>query len=656
MPIKDTMKKTILSIFFLFCFCSSAFATSYTSSTSGDWNNVATWGGGGYPQAGDTAIISTGKTVTVPLATALTVGMADTIGTNAVSLQGTASLIIYGTLTSNGDINSARGTTIDIKPGGTLNLQSKTSGVYYDMTGGTGSGNRIYKISGTGWGSGEYGTLDFSTDGTSGALQGGFNAGTYNNCTMDFDYGIIKNSGSTSKGIWGSNLTGKSSQIFSFNHVLFKNTSTFSLNSMPNDTIIEFNYCDFRDPIQTSTAGFIQVTESSDNATGTRKFTNNTAYSSSVKAITWQLRSSEIHDNYTYNVTYLMNPSAKILGYNIYNMFVSVDDTANNNSGVITSTPLNGFTIYDSVFLTYYANPHTIAITGTSVSGNPQKVHHCIFDANNYVIDGGGDTGDILADVGEVAYNNILIGGTGGLLSSGGAGQGTYYAYNNTIIGDYSNLIQVGETSTRTDQLLDFRNNFIGWNAGLAFPTYAGIAQSNNFVAQVTYNIDFNASYENGYVDNLDYPVGHPYIASGTNTYLGKKLKGEWFNPTVAWGTTEDTGLHDQYGDPRFMGIAGKPTMNVVKSVTGIEGTVQSAAREIVKQNGWTYDSQYSSSGTQKTIGTVLNTIRMAYSPTKLFMTLGDSSVPYGASYIGAVQPNTLKISGGTISGANILR
>ena len=31
--------------------------TAYISTGSGDWNNVATWGGGGYPQAGDTAQI-----------------------------------------------------------------------------------------------------------------------------------------------------------------------------------------------------------------------------------------------------------------------------------------------------------------------------------------------------------------------------------------------------------------------------------------------------------------------------------------------------------------------------------------------------------------------------------------------------------------------
>ena len=38
---------------------------TYTSIQSGNWNDTATWGGGGYPQAADNAVIATGHTVTV---------------------------------------------------------------------------------------------------------------------------------------------------------------------------------------------------------------------------------------------------------------------------------------------------------------------------------------------------------------------------------------------------------------------------------------------------------------------------------------------------------------------------------------------------------------------------------------------------------------
>ncbi|KKN46860.1 hypothetical protein LCGC14_0668720 [marine sediment metagenome] len=39
--------------------------TDYTSTGTGDWDNVAVWGGGGFPAAGDTATISTGDIVSV---------------------------------------------------------------------------------------------------------------------------------------------------------------------------------------------------------------------------------------------------------------------------------------------------------------------------------------------------------------------------------------------------------------------------------------------------------------------------------------------------------------------------------------------------------------------------------------------------------------
>ena len=48
---------------------------AYTSTQSGDWNNVATWGGGGYPSiAGDTATIASGHTVTYNVSSAIELG------------------------------------------------------------------------------------------------------------------------------------------------------------------------------------------------------------------------------------------------------------------------------------------------------------------------------------------------------------------------------------------------------------------------------------------------------------------------------------------------------------------------------------------------------------------------------------------------------
>jgi hypothetical protein len=54
---------------------------AYTSSQSGDFNNVATWGGGGYPSvAGDTFIVSAGHTVTYNVSSAVELGASSISG------------------------------------------------------------------------------------------------------------------------------------------------------------------------------------------------------------------------------------------------------------------------------------------------------------------------------------------------------------------------------------------------------------------------------------------------------------------------------------------------------------------------------------------------------------------------------------------------
>jgi hypothetical protein len=64
---------------------------AYTSSTSGNWSNNATWGGGGHPGNGDTATIASGHTVTVDVNT--TVGTSGVNGSNAVTMGGLTSQI-----------------------------------------------------------------------------------------------------------------------------------------------------------------------------------------------------------------------------------------------------------------------------------------------------------------------------------------------------------------------------------------------------------------------------------------------------------------------------------------------------------------------------------------------------------------------------------
>jgi hypothetical protein len=109
----------------LFLFAQVVFATSYTSSRSGDFNSPATWGGHGYPQSGDTWMISSFTSVTC----------------SGICQSGTAA---PGSCTADGTVSA--GGTLTIAPGATLthsggiNVQhSGTINVYGNMSSGAGT-------------------------------------------------------------------------------------------------------------------------------------------------------------------------------------------------------------------------------------------------------------------------------------------------------------------------------------------------------------------------------------------------------------------------------------------------------------------------------------------------------------------------------------
>ena len=98
------------------------FATSYTSTQSGDFNSAATWGGHGFPHSGDTWTIAGGTTVTCST-------------TCAAGLAASGSCTVDGTVTSGGVLTIAPGATLthsgelDVQHQGTVNINANgTSG------------------------------------------------------------------------------------------------------------------------------------------------------------------------------------------------------------------------------------------------------------------------------------------------------------------------------------------------------------------------------------------------------------------------------------------------------------------------------------------------------------------------------------------------
>lgn len=178
-------------------------ATTYTATQSGNWNAVSTWGGSGYPQAGDNAIINQNYTVTLTTAAACTNlsfgGNAGVIvlGSNNLSISGNLTLICNaGTFTTTTGYVIFNGTSqsINLCTGGgnsipNLRLANNTSVSMTPQTNLTvtnfdcQTGNSSFSNSNaSGWSSGS-----FIITGTCTAPNCTFIAGTnINGTSMDF--------------------------------------------------------------------------------------------------------------------------------------------------------------------------------------------------------------------------------------------------------------------------------------------------------------------------------------------------------------------------------------------------------------------------------------------------------------------------------------
>jgi hypothetical protein len=108
----------ILSGYCIFSNSQKAQAASYTSAISGNWLDDATWGGGGHPAAGDTAIITSGKTITFngddPAATTCA-GITINLGGILTFAAGARTLTVKGAISVSGTLDQNEGQTIHLQ-------------------------------------------------------------------------------------------------------------------------------------------------------------------------------------------------------------------------------------------------------------------------------------------------------------------------------------------------------------------------------------------------------------------------------------------------------------------------------------------------------------------------------------------------------------
>lgn len=158
---------------------------AYTSSQSGDWDAVATWGGGGYPASGDTATIANTHTVTVTGDE--TVGDQPGSSSNVLTCVAGGHLVVNAScsLTVRGQAYFGGASNVTFGAGSSLHFDT-TSGVLYESQMGIGNDTGKIVFNGT---SANPCTIDNIGDGTagidlhaSGTTLYGFEA-TYTNIT-----------------------------------------------------------------------------------------------------------------------------------------------------------------------------------------------------------------------------------------------------------------------------------------------------------------------------------------------------------------------------------------------------------------------------------------------------------------------------------------
>ncbi len=134
------MKRFSLILIF-FSLTTTGYCASFTATTTGNWSNPATWGGGGFPHAGDNATISSAVTVTVDVAS------------NCTNLTISAGAVTQNAnLTVSGIYNQSAGTFTAASPGtvtfsaNDFRIPSSTNTLYFNRFTGSGGSGTPYVI------------------------------------------------------------------------------------------------------------------------------------------------------------------------------------------------------------------------------------------------------------------------------------------------------------------------------------------------------------------------------------------------------------------------------------------------------------------------------------------------------------------------------
>lgn len=567
-----------------------AMANICAAAATGNWNAAATWTscGGTYPGAGganlDTATIGSAFVVTIPASFTANAGLNGATGTAAVTLSGTAQLIINGTLDARGDLVQQQGTTVIGNGGGTLILDAATSTQRLWQCNNTGSGNSSAVINGTAWTAGNF----FTVNGSGG--QGGKNGlvDFYNGglCShrVTFNYAILKNLGDSTAGDYAYRTYERGAVPDYMHHVVWiaDGEVVTSLNS----NTLDWNAVDFRGSVDGPDGAWVLNCDAS---IVSRVASNITLYDTgagapiavncgNLSASNWIAYDAELQFNFAADNT------------QTYSGFIFAID--NNTLGAyLQLTGQNNQTVKNSVFLTApTSSSHDVNEAGSGALGTNI--------VSNIVYDGSSGLGNVCGDfylpsVSGKQINNLLVNqpcSMAGLLNA----TTVLTSNNNTDVGTTNTFagISVGETTGAATQVQQTENNIFANQS-------KGFIQNPAMVSQSGWTLDYT-EYWNMTGSNITHPV------FGNNSYLAPATYAAWWS-SGSFGQN-GKGLHDINVNPQFRNTSGSVL------TYGGWATVQVAARELVSINGIDYTGA-ATTATTKTAATILSYMQFQFTP-----------------------------------------
>ena len=402
---------------------SVAFATSYTSTQSGDFNSAATWGGHGFPQSGDTWTIATGTSVTCSgnCASGLAAPNSCTID-GTVKTGGTLTVAAGATLTHSGELDVQHAATLNVfansaAGAGTLAIAPGSGALCKLSFANPGTGVPVFNLVGTAGTNGNnfYAILTCNTSLHGGMAcmvtpeVGGLNA------SLNFNYFEVTNFGAA-RTLAFSNF---GLSAVSIQNGLFNNNGNVRL-TLGTCTTCNFvvQNVSFTNPVDTLTEHVFDFYGTGAKTSGTRTVMNVTASSHSM---TLRYMVNISIPGLQTGASILGGDAADINGFVGYNVAV-VGTTTNSvgqifrSTGVILDAGLQSSSCYgffynaglefqDSFCMERLPNQHEI-VSGTAASGGSPNLYQ------RYLCDGDGfdnfDTGDMIQDWGTYTLENSI--------------------------------------------------------------------------------------------------------------------------------------------------------------------------------------------------------------------------------------------------------